>query len=142
PPALVAGYQFPLLIALFGRARERLGRQVGLAYAANTLGAIAGSLAGGFGLLPWLSATGAWKLVAIVLVALGGSAAFLAESEERRERRVRREDASLYVEDQTYSLRTLRTLRSAYVLLIAITIALFTASGPTAVWRHSGIGAG
>jgi hypothetical protein len=52
PPAVVAGYQFPLLIALFGRAREGLGRQVGLAYAANTLGAIVGSLAGGFGLLP------------------------------------------------------------------------------------------
>ena len=65
PPALVAGYQFPLLIALFGRARESVGRQIGLAYAANTVGAIAGSLAGGFGLLPWLSAVGAWRLVAV-----------------------------------------------------------------------------
>ena len=50
PPAIVAGYQFPLLIALFGRGRDSVGRQVGLAYAANTAGAIAGSLAGGFGL--------------------------------------------------------------------------------------------
>ena len=77
PPAIVAGYQFPLLIALFGRGRERLGRQVGLAYAANTAGAIVGSLAGGFGLLPWLSAPGAWRLVAVVLVALGVAAAVL-----------------------------------------------------------------
>ena len=42
PAAIVAGYQFPLLIALFGRGRTDVGRQVGLAYAANTLGAIGG----------------------------------------------------------------------------------------------------
>src|SRR6188474_2464411 len=46
PPAIVAGYQFPLLIALFGRGREHVGRQIGAAYAANTAGAIVGSLAG------------------------------------------------------------------------------------------------
>ncbi len=95
PPALVAGYQFPLLIALF------------------------------------------------VLVALGGAAAIVGETEQRRDRRVPREESSLYVDDQTYSQRSPRTLRSiAHVLLIAITIAFLTASGPTAVWRHSGIGAG
>ena len=52
PAAIVAGSQFPLLIALLGHGRERVGREVGLAYAWNTVGAIAGSLAGGFGLLP------------------------------------------------------------------------------------------
>ena len=78
PAAIVAGYQFPLLIALFGRGRDRLGRQVGLAYAANTLGAIGGSLAGGFGLLPWLSAPGAWRLAAMLLVALGACATALS----------------------------------------------------------------
>ena len=77
PPAIIAGYQFPMLIALFGQGRERLGRDVGLAYAANTAGAIVGSLAGGFGVLPWLSAPGAWRLVAIVLGALGVAAAVL-----------------------------------------------------------------
>ena len=58
PPAIIAGYQFPMLIALFGQGRERLGRDVGLAYAANTAGAIVGSLAGGFGALPWLIGAG------------------------------------------------------------------------------------
>src|SRR5207253_8407416 len=29
PPAVIAGYQFPLLIALFGRGRDRVGRDVG-----------------------------------------------------------------------------------------------------------------
>ncbi|HYM25922.1 MAG TPA: fused MFS/spermidine synthase [Vicinamibacterales bacterium] len=141
PPALVAGYQFPLLIALFGRAREGLGRQVGLAYAANTLGAIVGSLAGGFGLLPWLSAPTAWKLVAIVLAVLGTAAAILAESGERRARS-RREASNVYVSDDASSPRTPRTLRTVFALLVVATVGLLFAAGPTAVWRHSGIGAG
>lgn len=81
PPALVAGYQFPMLIALLGRGREEVGRQIGLAYAANTVGAIAGSLAGGFGLLPWLSATGTWRTVAVLLLVLGITAVMLSAFE-------------------------------------------------------------
>jgi spermidine synthase len=56
PAAVVAGYQFPHLIALLGTGEHDVGREVGLAYATNTAGAIAGSLAGGFGLLPLLTA--------------------------------------------------------------------------------------
>ena len=41
PAAIVAGVQFPLLIALLGQGREQIGRHVGSAYAWNTLGAIA-----------------------------------------------------------------------------------------------------
>lgn len=133
PPAIISGYQFPLLIALFGRGRDRLGRDVGLAYAANTAGAIIGSLAGGFGVMPWLSAPGAWRLVAVVLVALGAAAAGLslmnAETEESA-------DSS--------GLRAPRTLRSIVLpfALAAVTLLLLAAEGPTAIWRHSGIGAG
>jgi spermidine synthase len=135
PPAIVAGYQFPLLIALFGRGRQQLGRDVGLAYAANTAGAIVGSLAGGFGVLPWLSAPGAWRLVALVLLALGIAAIGLslmnAETAEAAER-------------SSSSLRSQRSLRSivAPVILGLLTVLFLTAAGPTAIWRHSGIGAG
>jgi spermidine synthase len=78
PAACVAGYQFPLLIALLGRGREHVGRQIGAAYAWNTGGAIAGSLAGGFGLIPLLSAPGTWRLVALLLAALAGAAVVFA----------------------------------------------------------------
>jgi spermidine synthase len=118
PPAVVAGYQFPLLIALFGEGREGVGRDVGLAYGANTAGAILGSLAGGFGALPWLSAPGAWRLVALMLVVLGLAAAVLSMRRERRH---------TFVPQLTVA---------------ALTIALLTATGPTSTWRHSGIGAG
>ena len=136
PPAIISGYQFPLLIALFGRGRDRLGRDVGLAYAANTVGAIIGSLAGGFGLMPWLSAPGAWRLVAVVLVALGMAAAIL--DGERKAREARNAGNHSWV-----SLRALRTWRSISILgLASVTLLLLLAEGPTAIWRHSGIGAG
>ncbi len=118
PPAVVSGYQFPLLIALLGRGREGLGRQIGFTYAANTIGAIAGSLAGGFGLLPWLTAPGAWRLVAVVLLLLGAAA------------------VALTVRGGT---RVALVPQAA----LGLTACLFAIStGPTTVWRHSGIGAG
>ncbi|MGB8165866.1 MAG: hypothetical protein WCF18_00045, partial [Chthoniobacteraceae bacterium] len=58
PAALVAGYQFPLLVALLGRGGHGVASQTARAYALNTAGAIAGSLAGGFGLMPLLTAPG------------------------------------------------------------------------------------
>jgi spermidine synthase len=106
PAAFIAGIQFPLLIALLGEGREHVGRQIGAAYAWNTAGAIAGSLAGGFGLLPLLSAPGVWRLVIILLAAL--SIVFAR--------------------------------RAALVAVVAV--ACVFAAGPTAVWRHAGIGAG
>src|SRR5207248_5720317 len=118
PPAIVAGYQFPMLIGLFGRGRERLGRQVGLAYGTNTIGAIAGSLAGGFGLLPWLSATGVWRFASGCLLILGLGAVTLAVHQGVR-----------------------RKVVPALVLTVA-TLALLVSVGPTALWRHSGVGAG
>jgi spermidine synthase len=120
PAALVAGYQFPMLVALLGRGRRALGRQVGQAYACNTLGAIVGSLAGGFGLIPYLSAPGAWRFAALVLVALGLAAALLARPRGA----------------------ALRRAAGQAGLAVAIVIMLASSLGPTAAWRHSGIGAG
>ena len=118
PAAFVAGIQFPLLISLLGRGSEDVGRDVGLAYAWNTAGAIAGSLAGGFGLLPLLSAPGAWRLVIILLALLS----VVAGSQPATPAKSRRPHFAFVVA----------------VLAIAGTFAV----GPTALWRHSGIGAG
>jgi spermidine synthase len=119
PAAFVAGVQFPLLIALLGRGRRDVGRQIGLAYAFNTLGAIVGSLAGGFGLLPLLSAPGCWRLVVWVLVALGLLAASMAVRAEKR-----------------------WAPALAFGMLGAAALFALRAKGPTAVWRHSPIGVG
>jgi spermidine synthase/MFS family permease len=116
PAAVIAGIQFPLLIALLGRGREDLGRQIGAAYAWNTLGAIAGSLAGGFGLMPLLTAPGTWRLVAILLTLLGLAASAKAWREKQR----------------TGGMITVLTAAAALFCTASL--------GPTAVWRHSGIG--
>jgi spermidine synthase len=118
PAAFIAGIQFPMLISLLGRGRDDIGRDVGAAYAWNTAGAIAGSLAGGFGLLPLLTAPGSWQLVTYLLVILGLVAVVYAVREKE----------------------TGFAIAAAAVAFLAI--AGTTATGPTAPWRHSGIGAG
>lgn len=117
PASLASGVQFPLLIALLGRGREDVGRHAGLAYAWNTAGAILGSLAGGFGLLPLLSAPGAWRAAVLALALLGLSAVVLATGA---------------------SLRA-RAWPVAATLLALLAI---VAPGPGAPWRHGGIGVG
>ncbi|MFL6195556.1 MAG: fused MFS/spermidine synthase [Thermoanaerobaculia bacterium] len=119
PAAIVAGYQFPMLIALLGSGRRQVGREVGVTYAANTLGAIVGSVAGGFGLIPLLTAPGVWRLVALLLLGLAALAIFLG---------LRAGDPR----------RAALVPAAAGVLGLAFCLAL----GPTAFWRHTPIGAG
>jgi spermidine synthase len=118
PAAFVAGVQFPILIALLGRGREEVGRHVGFAYAANTFGGILGALAGGFGLLPLLSATGTWRFVVFLLAGLALVSAFFGRAQSRF------------------------APRAASWLAAIAGLALVSARGPTAAWRHSPIGAG
>lgn len=84
----------------------------------NTGGAIIGSLAGGFLLLPFLTAPGSWKGVVFLLTLAGIAAGF-------------------------YSFR--HEQRTVFLILPAATLAgallLLSATGPTAAWRHSPIGA-
>lgn len=119
PASLVAGYQFPLLIGLLGRGRHEVAVQTGLVVACNTAGAIAGALAGGFGLLPLLGAPGAWRGTAMLLAALALIAAAAAR------------------------LRGAGWARLAGPVAAALGgVALCAAPGPGALWRHGEIGAG
>ncbi|MCA1662700.1 MAG: fused MFS/spermidine synthase, partial [Myxococcales bacterium] len=117
PAAFLSGIQFPLLIALYGNGRSDVGRQVGNAYAWNTAGAIAGSLAGGFGLMPLFSAPGCWRLAGALLAALGLVAVALAEKPR------------------------LPAL-VAPILAAGIALGLLVRTGPTAAWRHGSVGVG
>lgn len=114
PAAIVAGFQFPLMIALLGRGGSSAGRDTASAYVWNMAGGIAGSLVGGFGLLPVLTAPGAWRLGGMLMVALSLVASLL-----NRERG-----------------------RVASVGVACLAALLSLASGPSAAWRHSQIGAG
>ncbi len=117
PAALVSGVQFTQLIGLLGRGGHDVARDVGRVYATNTAGAIVGSLAGGFGLIPALSAPGCWRFVVWTLIALGLVATVL--DAKRRPR------------------AAVAPIGLALVAWLSI-----RAEGPTAAWRHSPIGAG
>nr|HEX4315371.1 fused MFS/spermidine synthase [Kofleriaceae bacterium] len=115
PAAIVAGVQFPMLVALAARSRARIGTDVGRIYAVNTAGAIAGALAGGFGMLSLLGAVLAWRVagalsIALAALALANTAGVAA--------------------------------RAVAAIPAALAVALLTAGGPTAAWRDSPIGAG
>jgi spermidine synthase len=119
PAAFAAGVQFPILIGLLGRGRAAVARHVGWAYASNTVGAVVGALAGGFGLIPALTAPGCWRLVCLVLLATGAAAIALSLRKDRRP-----------------------IVIAAALLLGASAGWMLSALGPTAAWRHSPIGAG
>jgi len=121
PAALLSGFQFPLLIALLGQGRAHVARDVGRAYAANTLGAIAGALWGGFGLLPLLGALGAWRALGALLAVW-----------------------SLFALGLALRPAPLRALAGGLCVaaLAATSLSLLRAEGPTAAFRHSQIGVG
>src|SRR5205823_1062283 len=91
----------------------------GAAYAWNTIGALIGSLAGGFGLIPIFSAPGVWKLVIVMLSVLAVAAACLPVSEPKR------------------WIRATLPLSTAVLALM-----MLAATGPTKFWRHAQIGVG
>ena len=68
-PAFAAGLSFPLANALVQRSADTIGRRAGLLYFANTAGAVAGSLAAGYVLLPWLGMQTAAAVLALVAAA-------------------------------------------------------------------------
>lgn len=114
PAALVAGYQFPLLVAACGRARDGLAVDLGWVYAFNTVGAVVGAVAAGFGLLPALGIHGLWRGCMLILCGLSVGFALRA--------------------------RPLRVAPLAPLLLA--TAMIFGGDGPTPLWMHNPIGAG
>lgn len=117
PAAIIAGIQFPLIIALLGSGDKNVGRQTSVAYVFNTVGATLGSIAGGFGMLPLLGASGCVRVAAGTLVAMG---------------------IAVFIRAKTRSIPFIVNTS----LTTGLTVYLLGTSGPTAFWRHSPIGAG
>ncbi|MBI4169823.1 MAG: fused MFS/spermidine synthase [Acidobacteria bacterium] len=69
-PALLMGAVFPVVVELLGGRRRGTGEQVGLAYAANTAGAVVGALLGGFVLVPQIGIAGTLTLGIALSLAL------------------------------------------------------------------------
>ncbi len=124
-PAFFSGIQFPLMMSLIGRGGDNIGSQVGRTYAWNTLGAVSGALLGGFFLIPHLSITGCWRLVAVIAALL--SIASLTLRILRRKSDGRGGLSSVLLACTTCSLAV---------------VAAFASAGPSAYWLHHPIGYG
>jgi len=64
-PALLMGFAFPLANGVIQRAESSVGRRAGVLYLSNTVGAVCGSLAAGFLLLPMLGIQGSATILMI-----------------------------------------------------------------------------
>jgi spermidine synthase len=81
PPTLFLGGMFPLVVRICGGALKQVGRTVGTAYAANTVGTIFGSALGGFLVIPFLGIQGS-IMAAIVLNLLLAALVLIFPGEE------------------------------------------------------------
>ena len=70
-PTLLLGAGFPCAVQAAARGLARVGLDVGRLYAANTLGAIVGTVIAGFALMPWLGAYGCVKVAIAVNLVVG-----------------------------------------------------------------------
>lgn len=77
-PTFLYGVAFPLVCSLFFTGWERVGREVGAVYAANTLGSIAGLLAAAFILIPLLGSGPSVIFLSCLTLAIAGASFLLA----------------------------------------------------------------
>ncbi|MEK6320655.1 MAG: fused MFS/spermidine synthase [Acidobacteriota bacterium] len=94
-PTVLLGALFPLVVRIVSRGKlgRATGRTVGDAYAANTVGAIAGSFASGFILIPWLGLLGSLRLC-VGLNFIVSAAAFLSSGQSEKRNRTKRVDVT------------------------------------------------
>ena len=83
-PTFLLGAAFPLAGKIYTRSAGRIGRSIGFAYAMNTIGAVLGSFAAGFILIPMMGKERAIGLVAALQIAacLLVARAYLKPAEE------------------------------------------------------------
>lgn len=79
-PTTAMGATLPLLVHAFARAGRPPGRSVGQLYGINTLGAVLGTMAAGFLLIPTLGLASATHVAAAANLAVGAAAIYLFRS--------------------------------------------------------------
>jgi spermidine synthase len=80
-PTIAMGLTYPLIMEAVGKG-SHFGRWAGALYTTNTAGAIVGSLAAGFFLIPVLSVKGALVVAAVLSIAAAGTLAWIASRTE------------------------------------------------------------
>ncbi len=74
PATLLTGMTFPVVARIYTTSHQQTGADVGVAYFADTIGAIGGSLLAGFLLIPQLGTLDSLKALALLNLVIGGVA--------------------------------------------------------------------
>ncbi len=82
PPTLLMGATFPVAVRIYARSLDAIGRQTGALYAVNTVGAIVGSFASGFVMIPLLGSKNSMMLLILLSIAAGFSLLYLSMRRE------------------------------------------------------------
>lgn len=82
PPTLMMGATFPVAISIYTHSLGNIGRQTGTLYAVNTIGAVVGSFAAGFVLIPILGSINSLMLLILLSLAAGFSLFYLSMRKE------------------------------------------------------------
>ncbi|HUI92010.1 MAG TPA: fused MFS/spermidine synthase [Chitinivibrionales bacterium] len=80
PPTMLMGGVFPLVSKLYAKNADVAGRSVGEIYAVNTVGAVVGSFAGGFVLIPLFGVQNSISCIAFINVLIGMSCVAFASA--------------------------------------------------------------
>jgi spermidine synthase len=75
PVTTIFGFTFPLTVRLFASSAGQASRGVGLVYAANTAGCVAGTVLAGFVLIPELGTSASIIVMGLTLAVAGGALA-------------------------------------------------------------------
>lgn len=135
-PTTLMGATLPLILRHFVRSRSTLGETAALFYGINTLGALAGTMAAGFVLLPHLGMFVTTVCVAAVNLAVGTSCLLIGlrtSPPERVESRIRREDETF---DSLPGLDAATRARIARAALIGIAISGVGSFALEVVWTR------
>jgi spermidine synthase len=122
-PTLLLGALFPLVVRIISTSRtaRRSGRTVGEAYAANTIGAIAGSFASGFILIPVLGLLGSLRLCAALNFVVAAALFFVLPQQHRNAEKTKQRSGRL----KGLNLPTVRWAGVAISALCIVGIVLF-----------------
>jgi spermidine synthase len=71
PPTLLMGAAFPVAVSVYTRSIGSLGRQTGVLYAVNTIGAVIGSFTAGFILIPTIGSKNGMMFLILLSLACG-----------------------------------------------------------------------
>ena len=82
-PSLLVGATFPAVVGSLGGSEERFGRAIGNAYAANTMGTVAGACLAGLVLMPAVGVHGTLILAVLITLGVGSAVWWHVTSTER-----------------------------------------------------------